>query len=62
MRATEHASCDPCRVFERRHGLLVIVERGAVVLVEILSVIPPHPERELVILSENALRRGDRFA
>ena len=32
MRAAEHAPRDPSRVFERRHGLAEIVERGAVSL------------------------------
>tara|TARA_B100000459_G_scaffold90320_1_gene50927 strand:- start:416 stop:565 length:150 start_codon:yes stop_codon:yes gene_type:complete len=31
VRAAEHASRDPFRVFERRHGLAEIVERGAIV-------------------------------
>ena len=31
VRATEHASRDPFRVLERRHGLAEIVERGAAV-------------------------------
>ena len=31
VRATEHASRDPFRVIERRHGLAEVVDRGAVV-------------------------------
>ena len=31
VRATEHATRNPYRVLERRHGLAEIVERGAVV-------------------------------
>ena len=34
MRTTEHAPRDPSCVFERRHGLAKIVERGAAVFVE----------------------------
>ena len=38
MRATEDAPRGPRRVFERRHGLAEIIERGTVVLVEHLRV------------------------
>ena len=62
MRAAEHAPRGPCRFFERRHGLAEIVERGAGVHVERLRVTPPHPEREIMTLSENASRHGYRFA
>ena len=62
VRATEHAPRDPFYVLERRHGLAEIVERGAGVRAKRLRVIPPHPERELMTLSENAARHGNRFA
>ena len=60
-RATEHAR-GPFRVLERRHGLAAIVERGGGVLVERPRVIEAHPEREMMILSEDASRYGQRFA
>ena len=62
MRATHHAPRDPCRVLERRHGLVEIVERGAIVLAERLRVIPPRLERESMSFPESALRQGHRFA
>ena len=62
MRATEHAPRGPFRLLERRHGLVEIVERGGGVLVERQSVIAPQMKRDLVTLSENAPRRGYRFA
>ena len=62
VRATEHAPRDPCRVFERRHGLAEIVERRAGVLVARLRVIPPHLECESIIISMNTSRHGHRFA
>ena len=31
VRAAEHASRNPCRVLERRHGFAEIVERGAII-------------------------------
>ncbi len=34
VRTTEHAPRDPSCVFERRHGLAQILERGAAVFVE----------------------------
>ena len=39
-----------------------IVERGAVVSVERHSVIPPHLERESIILAESASHHGNHFA
>ena len=61
-----HATKDPSRgsfyLLERLHGLAVVVERGGVVLVERLRIPRPQHERELIILSENALRHGYRFA
>tara|TARA_B100001769_G_scaffold255634_1_gene232293 strand:+ start:194 stop:466 length:273 start_codon:yes stop_codon:yes gene_type:complete len=62
VRATEHAPRGPFRVLERRHGLAAIVERGGGVLVERPRVIEAHPEREMMILSEDASRYGQRFA
>ena len=60
--ASEHAPRDPCRVLKRRHGLAEIVERGSIVLVERVRVIPLHPERELITLSENTSRHWQNFA
>ena len=51
VRNAKNASRDPCRVLERRYGLLVIVERGAVVYVERRRVTPLHYEREDIIIS-----------
>ena len=48
VRATKYALRNPCRVLERRCGLAEIIERGAVVPVEGLRIIPPHRERPLV--------------
>ena len=63
VRATEHLPRDPRRLHERRHGLEEVVERGAVdILVERLGVIHPHPEREIMALSEAAARQGYRSA
>ena len=41
MRATEHAPCDSFHVHERRHGLVEIVENGAVVIAGRLEVLRP---------------------
>ena len=62
MRAAEHAPRDPPRVHERRHGLAEIVGRGAGVHVEHIRVNPPHPERDLMSLSQNAWRHANNFA
>ena len=62
MRASEHAPRDPSRVFERRHGLAEIVERGVGVDVERRRIHHPHREREIMIFSENASRHRYRFA
>ena len=62
MRATEDASRGPFHVLERRHSLAKIVERGAVVPAERLSVHFPHLERESITIPENASRYGHRFA
>ena len=34
VRAAKHATCDPPRILERRHGLAEIVERGTSVVAE----------------------------
>ena len=60
--AAEHASRDPFRVLEGRHGLAEIAARGVVVFVERIRVVPSHREREAIILAENASRHGHRFA
>ena len=62
MRATEHAPRDPFYVFEHRHGLAEIVERGAGVLAERPRVSPSHPERGVITISENASRHWHRSA
>ena len=62
MRTAEHAPRDPFNFLERRHGLAKIVDSGGGVSAERVRVMAPHPERDLVILSEDASRRGDRFA
>ena len=62
MRAAEHPPRDPFRVLERRHGLVEIVERGAVVIAERHRVNPPHPECEFMTLAENASCHGHHIA
>ena len=62
MRSTEHAAHGPRRILEHLRALLEIVECGTGVLVERLSIKPPHPERGLIVTTENALRRRSRFA
>ena len=62
VRATEHAPRDPRRVLERRHGLAEIVERRAGVLVERPRVNLPYPKREIMTVSENAVKHWRRFA
>ena len=62
MRAAEHALRGPFNLLERRHGLAEIVERGAGVHVERRCVKCPHPEREIMRVSENASRQGNRLA
>ena len=58
--AAEHAPRGRFYLLERRHALADIVECGAVGPAECVRVIPPHPEREFVTLSENASRHGCR--
>ena len=62
VRATHHAPRGPLRLLEHGHGLADIVERGVGVRVERHRVIPPHREREIIILSENASHDGHHFA
>ena len=62
VRATKHASRSPFRVLEDIHGLAEIVERGGRVRVERPRVTPPHLQRDLISLSEYALRHRDQFA
>ena len=62
VRATEDAPRDPFRVLEHRHGLAEIVARGGGVPVERHRVHHPHPEREIITVSENASCHGNRFA
>ena len=61
MRASEDAPCDPFRLLERRHGFAKIIKRGGG-LNDNLRVIPPHLERVLMRISENAPRHGRRSA
>ena len=58
VRDTKHTPRGPLYLLERRHGLADIVERGVVGFVERHRVICPHPEREFVALSKNALHHG----
>jgi hypothetical protein len=44
------------------YGFAEISERGGVAADERRRVIPRHNEHELIILAENALRHGYRFA
>ena len=62
MRTTKHPSRDPFRLLERGHGLAEMVERRAVVPAARLRVTPPHPERDIVTLSENTACYAHRFA
>ena len=62
IRATKHTPRNTFSVLERRHGLLEIVERGAVVFAERHRVSRPHPDRGVYTLSENVSRHGYRFA
>ena len=62
MYATEHAPNYTFKLLEHRHAFAEIVERGTVIRIERRRVIPPHFEREVILLSENAPRCGDRFA
>ena len=55
---TKHASRDPFRVFEYRHGLAQIFERGAGVIAERRRRSRPHLERESIVVTENASRLG----
>jgi len=62
VRTAEHAPRDRFYLLERRHGLVEIVERGARVLVERRRVNQPHPEREVMTITENASCHGRYFA
>ena len=62
VRAAEDTPRSPFRALERRHGLAEIVECGGGVVVERLCVKPPHPKRDIMIISENASRHGHRFS
>ena len=63
MCATQTAPRGRCRVLEHRDGLTEIgnFARGAI-FAEGPRVIPSHPERVFITLSQNALRRGYIFA
>ena len=61
VRTAEHASRDPRRILEHRHGLSEIVERGAGVLIERVRVKHPQPERVIMRRPKNASRHGQRF-
>ena len=62
MGTTEYAPPDPFHVLERRHALAEIIERGAGVSAELDRIIAPHPEREIISLSENTSRHGNIYA
>jgi len=62
VRATKHAPSCPFRLRNRRHGLADIVERGAVGVAERDRVIHPHPERDVITISENTPRHEFHFA
>lgn len=62
VRATEHAPCCFFCLLIRMYGFAEISERGGVAADERRRVIPRHNEHELIILAENALRHGYRFA
>ena len=59
--AAQNAPRGPFRLFDRRHGLAEIIERG-VVQAERHRVSPLHLERDFITISENASRHGHRFA
>ena len=62
VRISKHAPCDLFQVFERRHGLAEIVERGVIILVKGFGVNPPYFEHEIMRIPEHAPRRGHRSA
>ena len=62
VRGTEDAPSCTFQLLEHRHGLAEIVERGVGVPAERLRVNPPHPERSLITLSENAPGHGHCFS
>ena len=62
MRAAKHASRGPFRLLERRHALAEIGECGGGVRTERNRVIPPHHERVIMTLPENASHHGHDFA
>ena len=59
VRATEHALRGPRRLHQDCHCLAEMVERGSIVTKERRRVIPPHPERAMIILPENTSRNGN---
>ena len=61
VRAAEHALRGPLRLLERRLGLAEIIERGAVGQEQRRRVNRPHPESEIITLTEDAPRHGNRF-
>ena len=62
VRASKHAARGPFGVLERLHCLAEIVGRGAGAVVERRRVTPPQPERDLIIIPEDASRHGYRLA
>ena len=62
VKFTEHAPDNPCRVLERRHGLVEIGERGGVVHVERSRVKRPDIERDLILATEDASSHGHYFS
>ena len=62
VRAAEHAPRGPFQLLELRHGFAEIIERGDGVIVERPRVSPPHPKRDMMILSKNTACHAHRFA
>ena len=60
--AAEPAPRGPFYLLEHRHALAEIAARGAVVPAEGLAVNPPHPEQEMIALSEDASCHWDGIA
>ena len=62
VRISEQAPRNRLHVLERNNCLAEVVERGGGVVVERHRVTQPHPEREVMTLTEDASRHGYRFA
>ena len=62
MRRSENALPRMRNGFKRRHGFAAVIKRGAFVQVEHPRVNPPHLERHLMIITEDASRHRHCFA